>query len=104
MCCSGSSARTIKDGKNHIAGSRVYSLIDVLEARVGVVLKKQSACQCGLRKRVCFMEQAQDLIERMSAVTISREYGSGGGEIAQRLAQHLNWHSSCSGVRSRAPW
>lgn len=37
------------------------------------------------------MEQAQDLIERMSAVTISREYGSGGGEIAQRLAQHLNW-------------
>jgi cytidylate kinase len=24
-------------------------------------------------------------------VTIEREYGSGGGEIAQRLAQHLGW-------------
>lgn len=27
----------------------------------------------------------------MQAVTVSREYGSGGGEIARRLAQHLGW-------------
>jgi len=28
----------------------------------------------------------------MSAVTISREYGSGGGEVARRLAERLGWH------------
>jgi CMP/dCMP kinase len=28
----------------------------------------------------------------MRAVTISREYGSGGGEIAARLARRLSWH------------
>ncbi len=28
---------------------------------------------------------------RMRAVTISREYGSGGGEIATRLAKRLGW-------------
>jgi CMP/dCMP kinase len=33
----------------------------------------------------------QDVISRMQAVTISREYGSGGGEIAKRLAQQLGW-------------
>src|SRR5713226_2229489 len=33
----------------------------------------------------------QGLISRMQAVTISREYGSGGGEIAKRLAQRLGW-------------
>src|SRR2546425_10332816 len=27
----------------------------------------------------------------MRAITISREYGSGGGEIAARLARQLNW-------------
>ena len=27
----------------------------------------------------------------MGAVTISREYGSGGGEIAARLARRLGW-------------
>lgn len=27
----------------------------------------------------------------MKAITISRQYGS-GGEIAARLAQRLNWH------------
>jgi CMP/dCMP kinase len=31
-------------------------------------------------------------INRMRAITISREYGSGGGEIATRLASHLGWH------------
>ena len=30
-------------------------------------------------------------IEQMQAVTISREYGSGGGEIAARLARLLGW-------------
>lgn len=33
----------------------------------------------------------QDLAARMRAVTISREYGSGGGEVAGRLAQRLGW-------------
>src|SRR5205823_13472761 len=28
----------------------------------------------------------------MKAITISRLYGSGGGEIAARLARRLNWH------------
>jgi cytidylate kinase len=31
-------------------------------------------------------------INQMRAVTISREYGSGGGEIAKRLAERLGWH------------
>src|SRR6266478_9052443 len=30
-------------------------------------------------------------INRMRAVTIAREYGSGGGEIATRLAKRLGW-------------
>src|SRR3954447_684195 len=34
----------------------------------------------------------QSLIDHMSAVTISREYGSGGGEVAKRLADRLGWH------------
>lgn len=29
---------------------------------------------------------------RMHAITISRTYGSGGGEVAQRLAERLGWH------------
>lgn len=29
---------------------------------------------------------------KMKAITIARQYGSGGGEIADRLAHHLNWH------------
>ncbi len=37
------------------------------------------------------MEQKRDTISRMRAITISREYGSGGGEVAHRLAQHLGW-------------
>jgi CMP/dCMP kinase len=32
-----------------------------------------------------------DPINRMRAITISREYGSGGGEIASRLAKRLGW-------------
>jgi cytidylate kinase len=37
------------------------------------------------------MQQDHDIITRMHAITISREYGSGGGEVAQRLAQRLQW-------------
>ncbi|HLH60766.1 MAG TPA: cytidylate kinase-like family protein [Ktedonobacteraceae bacterium] len=37
------------------------------------------------------MNVDMDAINRMRAVTISREYGSGGGEIAARLAQYLGW-------------
>ena len=36
-------------------------------------------------------QQKQVLASRMSAITISRQYGSGGGEIAVRLAQQLQW-------------
>jgi CMP/dCMP kinase len=32
-----------------------------------------------------------DDIAQMRAVTVSRQYGSGGGEIASRLAQRLGW-------------
>jgi cytidylate kinase len=38
------------------------------------------------------MNEDIDSINRMRAVTISREYGSGGGEIASRLARRLGWH------------
>ncbi len=37
------------------------------------------------------MEEHSEAIDRMRAVTISREYGSGGGEIAMRLAKRLGW-------------
>jgi cytidylate kinase len=36
-------------------------------------------------------EEDLNIINRMRAVTISREYGSGGGEIASRLAKRLGW-------------
>ncbi len=36
-------------------------------------------------------QQQEDATPRMRAVTISREYGSGGGEIARRLAARLGW-------------
>jgi cytidylate kinase len=38
------------------------------------------------------MDVNQQAIEAMRAITISREYGSGGGEIAARLARRLGWH------------
>src|SRR3954468_25040978 len=34
----------------------------------------------------------QSLVRLMRGVTISREYGSGGGEIAARLAERLGCH------------
>lgn len=37
------------------------------------------------------MNEDMEAIGRMRAITISREYGSGGGEIAARLAQRLGW-------------
>ncbi len=37
------------------------------------------------------MNEDIDSINRMRAMTISREYGSGGGEIATRLAKRLGW-------------
>ena len=37
------------------------------------------------------MDENQKAIAAMHAVTISREYGSGGGEVAARLAQRLEW-------------
>lgn len=36
-------------------------------------------------------KEDQELLSHMCAITISREYGSGGGEIARRLAQKLGW-------------
>jgi CMP/dCMP kinase len=37
------------------------------------------------------MSQDNETINQMRAITISREYGSGGGEIATRLARRLGW-------------
>jgi CMP/dCMP kinase len=37
------------------------------------------------------MNENQQAIDAMRAITISREYGSGGGEIAARLARRLEW-------------
>jgi CMP/dCMP kinase len=37
------------------------------------------------------MSDNQQNAPRMSAITISRQYGSGGGEVAARLAQRLQW-------------
>ncbi len=37
------------------------------------------------------MAENRDTIDLMRAITISREYGSGGGEIAARLVKRLNW-------------
>ena len=37
------------------------------------------------------MDDDIETINHMGAVTVSREYGSGGGEIAARLAKRLGW-------------
>lgn len=37
------------------------------------------------------MDQSRTMISNMRAITISREYGSGGGEVAARLAKSLAW-------------
>ena len=37
------------------------------------------------------MDEDRSAMAKMRAITISREYGSGGGEIAARLANRLGW-------------
>jgi len=37
------------------------------------------------------MDQQQQPSQAMRAITISRQYGSGGGEVAARLARRLGW-------------
>ena len=37
------------------------------------------------------MHKQQSLSAQMRAITISREYGSGGGEVARRVAARLEW-------------
>lgn len=37
------------------------------------------------------MSQQQQKAPEMRAITLSRQYGSGGGEVATRLAQRLRW-------------
>src|ERR1700692_2060446 len=36
-------------------------------------------------------QRLQQAVAKMRAITISREYGSGGGEVAARLAKRLGW-------------
>src|SRR5437868_13271190 len=38
------------------------------------------------------MSMRQPNAAGMKPITISRQYGSGGGEIGARLAERLNWH------------
>ena len=44
------------------------------------------------------MNEERDLSNLMRTITISREYGSGGGEIASRLARRLGWDVYTKGV------
>jgi CMP/dCMP kinase len=44
-----------------------------------------------LEQEEVIMSQDNETSNQMRAITISREYGSGGGEIATRLAMHLGW-------------
>src|SRR3954469_24117801 len=44
------------------------------------------------RSEIPDVPHVQSWIDQMSTVTVSREYGSGGGEIARRLANRLGWH------------
>ncbi|TMC19430.1 MAG: cytidylate kinase-like family protein, partial [Chloroflexi bacterium] len=37
------------------------------------------------------MDEDRSAVSSMRAITISREYGSGGGEIATRTATRLGW-------------
>ena len=46
----------------------------------------------GLTQDADLINKRRQLVSAMSAVTMSREYGSGGGEIAARLARQLGWH------------
>jgi cytidylate kinase len=48
------------------------------------------------------MNEERDLSNRMRAITISRAYGSGGGEIASHLARRLGWHVVDHAIVERA--
>src|SRR5205823_10853285 len=50
------------------------------------ILERRSDTQEG-----CPMNEDRSTIATMHAITISREHGSGGGEIAARLAKRLQW-------------
>jgi cytidylate kinase len=47
------------------------------------------------------MNEDVTAVNRMRAITISREYGSGGGEIASRLATRLQWDLIDHGIVER---
>src|SRR5689334_3793769 len=47
-------------------------------------------------------KEASETINRMRAATISREYGSGGGEIAARLAGRQGWQVVDHAIVERA--
>ena len=48
------------------------------------------------------MNERLETVAEMRAVTISREYGSGGSEIAARLAQRLGWRVIDHAIVERA--
>ncbi len=48
------------------------------------------------------MNEDINAVNRMRAITISREYGSGGGEIASRLATRLGWELIDHAIVERA--
>ncbi len=48
------------------------------------------------------MNEMMNTVNEMRAVTISREYGSGGGEIAARLAKRLDWQLIDHAIVERA--
>jgi len=48
------------------------------------------------------MNEDVNAVNRMRAITISREYGSGGGEIASRLATRLQWNLIDHAIVERA--
>ena len=47
------------------------------------------------------MDEDRSAIATMRVITISREYGSGGGEIAARLAKRLAWQLIVSELRAQ---
>ncbi len=72
----------------------------MLYAMEGKVFAVEVAAR--VQKEESAMDQEPQGAPAMSAITISRQYGSGGGEIAARLAQRLHWqlidHEIVAGV------
>jgi Cytidylate kinase-like family len=54
------------------------------------------------KKRRGVMNERLETVKEMRAVTISREYGSEGSEIAARLAQRLGWRVIDHAIVERA--